>query len=185
MPKPIYILIRHAEKTKSRVHLSADGRLRADSLYSYFTKAFPHLIDKIDAIYAEKQHHSYTSNRSVETVRPISKALNIPITNTFERHEIGSIIDDSQYHRHTVVLVCWEHKMLCKLSHQLEMPKSFKWSLNPYTAKVPCYDATWVMDVINDQPRLRVYKQFIIRNNQIVYDFPSCTEVFTLVNKVD
>lgn len=57
MTDKTYILIRHAEKDGSEVHLSKEGSIRAHELVNYLHSVFPELFSKIDAIYAEKQHH--------------------------------------------------------------------------------------------------------------------------------
>jgi len=116
---PSYILIRHAEKGDSDVHLSKTGEARAHELVNYLKRFFPELYHKIDAIYAQKQHNARTSNRSVETVTPLSNTLQLPINQAFLKKDIEMVAQDCEQRKYKTILVCWEHRMLPKLGNLL------------------------------------------------------------------
>ena len=178
-----FILIRHAEKEGS-VHLSKEGTIRAHELVGYFERYFPQLFSKIDAIYAERQHHNHTSNRAIETVKPMSQALHLPIRHDYFKQEIRQVIVDVTKHNFKVILVCWEHAMLAELSHSLGMSHRLAWGLNPYKREDKhCFDATWLIDTVQTLRRLRIYKQFkVTPRGNIEYAFPSNIEVFASVS---
>ena len=81
-PKTI-LLIRHAEKPESGMDLAPAGFERAKVLAKLFDgSAAPHNLPRPDFLFAT--HVSKNSNRPVETITPLSAALNEPIS-----HEIA------------------------------------------------------------------------------------------------
>lgn len=127
---------------------------------------------------------STTSNRAVETVEPLSKALRLPIRHGFLKKEVTKVITDCERHDFKTILVCWEHKMLAKLSHCLGISHQLLWGLNPYKSQDKhCFDATWLIDSVHSHQRLRVYRQFRINaRDDIDYPFPPNLEVFASVS---
>jgi broad specificity phosphatase PhoE len=126
----LIILIRHAEKPPGDVDpdLSADGRRRAAMLAEELPKLYTG-DDKISVIVAAKR--SPNSNRSVETVEPIAKALGLAIDTRFkdEQHaELAAELLGGSYAGKTI-LVCWHHEKMEKLARNLgiaDAPKALK-----------------------------------------------------------
>lgn len=114
-PKQIY-LIRHGEKTGSKtdIHLNARGFERAAALAGLF----PTPLDTPDVLFASKQ--SARSNRPVETVRPLARALRLAIVAEFANEAYLALarVLLTQYAGKTV-LVCWHHGNLPALADAL------------------------------------------------------------------
>jgi broad specificity phosphatase PhoE len=185
-PKQI-IFIRHGEKENSDgsvqdVDLSSNGYKRANELPDFFENHLPNNIGRPDVIIAMKQENSRHSNRPVETVTPLSKALNIPIIANYKQSEISQSANDiNKFGEDKVVLVCWEHKYLTKIAKLLGAPVN-SWGYNPQAKKDDGknYDAIWVITKISDtKAELEVYKEFsILDNGQISYDGVSNLPLF-------
>src|SRR5438445_235430 len=74
------LIIRHAEKPEGdSIHLSPEGQQRAEALLRLFTKSAdrPDPFPTPDFIFATKK--SSHSNRPLETVLPLAKALNLDV----------------------------------------------------------------------------------------------------------
>jgi hypothetical protein len=116
-PKQVQI-IRHAEKPDDAmdIHLSSRGAGRAAALPSLFvipptfsTKPAPFATP--DFLFATKE--SKNSNRPVETITPLSKALgDMPIHQKHADKDYQAVVDeifgDTKYAK-KVVLICWHH----------------------------------------------------------------------------
>lgn len=181
------ILIRHGEKENSDgsvqdVDLSSNGYKRANELPDFFKNHLPDNINKPDVIIAMKQENNKHSNRPVETVTPLSKALNIPIIADSKQSEITQAVNDiNKFGEDKVVLVCWEHKSLTKIAKLLGAPVN-SWGYNPQAKKDDDknYDAIWVITKISDtKAELEVYKEFsVLDNGEISYDGVSNLPLF-------
>ncbi len=167
------IFIRHAEKenedgTIKDVHLSAKGYIRANELPDFFMNHLPNEVHKPDLIIAMKQSHKKSSNRPVETVQPLAKALNIPLYAEYTQGETDLAAKEiNQYGKDKTVLVCWEHEELVKIAKRLGAPVK-SWGSNPKAKKSDDnnYDAIWVLTkTSDDKPVFSVYKQFDIGDN--------------------
>jgi hypothetical protein len=124
--QPQYVLIiRHAEKPKDDrdTHLTSRGAGRAAALPSLFwiKDAFrtkPARFPTPDFLFATKESDS--SNRPVETVQPLAKALgDMDIHKKHVNREHQSVVDhvfgDAKYAGKTV-LICWHHGKIPKLA---------------------------------------------------------------------
>src|SRR5689334_227829 len=104
----IVMIIRHAEKTgeKSDSDLSKKGYERADALATVFPAHFP----RPDFLIAAKK--SKNSNRSVETITPLAKALHEEIESKYKDKEYSELahelLTDPKYAGKTV-LIAWHH----------------------------------------------------------------------------
>jgi hypothetical protein len=178
-PKQI-ILIRHAEKknpdgTVEEVHLSANGYKRANEYVNYFTNLRPKHINKPNVIIAMKQKKDTSSNRPVETVQPVAKALKIPIYANWKQKNIVSAFDDiNRYGKNKTVLVSWEHDYLVHIAQLLGAPVE-DWGLDPISDDddSDCYNAVWVItnDKKNKKIHFDIYKSFeVSEDGEIKYE---------------
>jgi hypothetical protein len=129
-----------------------------------------------------KQENSKHSNRPVETVDPLSKAINIPIIANYKQSEINQSVEEiNKLGQDKVVLVCWEHQYLVNIAQLLGAPVN-SWGYNPESKKSDDknYDAIWVITKINDtKAELAVYKEFsVLGNGEISYKGASNLPLF-------
>ena len=150
-PATIY-LIRHAEKlTDKRPDLAPDGFRRAAMIPNLF---LPPVGDqrvplaKPDFIFATAR--SKNSNRPVETVMPLSSALNEPISNEIlddDYPELAKLLLSGRF-AGKVVLVAWHHGKLPQLTRELgAVPPTEKW---PDTQ----FDRIWRIDYVDGKAKL-------------------------------
>jgi hypothetical protein len=124
LPRRLLIL-RHAEKPDDDrdVHLTSRGAARAAALPSLFlipptfpTK--PAAFPTPDVIFATKESHK--SNRPVETVQPLAKALgDLQVHKKHADDDFEAVVEHlfsgAQYAGKTV-LICWHHGKMPKLA---------------------------------------------------------------------
>src|SRR5262249_1830559 len=122
------LIIRHAEKPKKAgdVHLSEQGKQRADQLIGPFT-ASPRRrgpVPQPDFIFAT--HDTDNSSRPKETVTPLADKLGVPVNTDFYNKEGKSGIrglSDRLWTRKKyagkTVLVCWHHGTMPDLALEL------------------------------------------------------------------
>ena len=116
------LLIRHAEKPVDPADfgLSPVGRERAAALPSLFDQTRTDPFPVPDVIFAAKR--SRRSNRSVETVTPLSEKLGLRIDTRFADDDYPTLAaelrTDPKYAGKTV-LVCWHHGNLPELAAAL------------------------------------------------------------------
>jgi hypothetical protein len=161
-PKTV-LVIRHAEKPDddTNIHLSAEGKKRAEALPELFKKSanrsdpFP----TPDFIFATKV--SKHSNRSVETVTPLAKALKLDIHSKFADDEIAKLVEhlySEQKYDGKTVLICWHHGKIPELVTALgatKVPEHFKSSV---------FDQVWVV-TFNDKGKT---KPLVIRQQSLL-----------------
>ena len=153
---PLHILIiRHAEKSDddADIHLTSRGAARAAALPSLFaiapsypTKPAP--LPTPDYLFAARE--SKKSNRSVETLQPLAKALGtIPINekhkNDFFQGLIDEIFGDPKYAGKTV-LICWHHGNMPGLGNAVLEHAKNKDAVKPLVpihVKDSVYDRVW------------------------------------------
>ena len=119
-PKMI-LLMRHAEKSGDPTDpdLSDQGVARAQKLVAWVPQTF----GAPDFIFASAI--SKHSARPYETVKPLAKALNIPLDATFADQDYGALASDLlTRHRHdgASILVCWHHGNIPALAEDLGAP---------------------------------------------------------------
>jgi broad specificity phosphatase PhoE len=147
------LIIRHAEKPDGdSVDLSPEGQKRAEALPRLFTKSpdRPDPFPTPDFIFATKK--SGHSNRPVETVTPLAKALNLDIDSRFKDDEFDKLATElltkARYAGKTV-LVCWHHGTIPELARQLrveDVPDPWKGSV---------FDRVWVITYGGGKTKLK------------------------------
>jgi hypothetical protein len=117
------VMIRHGEKgADSNPHLSDAGWKRAACLPRIFAANSTGFGGAITHIFAQRPTAGVPSNRSVETVTPLSAALGVEIDTRFSRDEVGPLARAiRELPATTVVLVCWEHATLTDVLNLLGM----------------------------------------------------------------
>jgi hypothetical protein len=127
-PPRCLLIIRHAEKPKAKddPHLTSRGAARAAALPSLFlipptfpTKPAP--FPTPEFIFATKPSHK--SNRPVETVQPLARALgDMPIHKKHADDDFKAVVDqifgDSK-HAGKTVLICWHHGKIPDLTREI------------------------------------------------------------------
>lgn len=157
-------LIRHAEKGHENVHLSETGKLRAEYLVDYFGYDILNICGRFHKVFAQRQHHKDTSDRSVETVEPTCRFTGIDLDDSFTKREIHGLAKSVES-EDGCVLICWEHEQLPKIAQLLGLPSGLNWNLNPYSKKdEDQFDITWVIDRVSGHWRLRTFRQFDIEH---------------------
>jgi hypothetical protein len=115
-PPATILLIRHAEKlTDGREDLSPVGFERAKLIPKLFGgpgAAAPHNLPRPDLLFAT--HISKHSNRPVETITPLSQALDLPISSEVDDKDYVTLAKEllSGKYAGKVVLVAWHHGSL-------------------------------------------------------------------------
>jgi hypothetical protein len=120
-PKTI-LLIRHAEKPASGMDLAPAGFERAKVLAKLFGgpgAMAPHNMPRPDFLFATQV--SKNSNRPVETITPLSVALNEPISHEIADKDFAALVTEllSGKYAGKVVLVAWHHGSLPGLARAL------------------------------------------------------------------
>lgn len=116
-PKQI-LIIRHAEKSdlKTDVDLNPRGYARAAALPTLFPSRFP----IPDFLFAARQ--SKHSNRPVETITPLARALGLKIDNTYPNEDFGGLarrVLKQPVYGGKIVLICWHHENIPALARAL------------------------------------------------------------------
>jgi hypothetical protein len=116
-PKQI-LIVRHAEKNddKSDIHLNARGYARAAALPTLF----PSRLDTPEFLFASRQ--SAHSNRPLETITPLARALRLQIDNTFTNEDYAGLarhVLGKPVYAGKTVLICWHHGNIPALARAL------------------------------------------------------------------
>ena len=116
-PKQV-LLMRHAEKNGDATdpHLNARGYARAAAL----ARLFPARFDTPEFLFATKA--SQRSNRPVETIAPLARALHLRIDARFAEEKFASLAQDLLSHSRyagVTVLICWHHGTIPRLAAAL------------------------------------------------------------------
>ena len=132
----IIMLMRHAEDVGERdFNLSPRGFQRAAALPKLFGSRLP----KPDIIIATRA--SKGSNRPMETVEPLARALDLPIDNRFRDDDyrtLAKYLMTDQRYDGKVVLVCWHHGKLEQLARALGVKDAPVWPDDQF-------DHVWVL----------------------------------------
>lgn len=116
-PKQI-LIIRHAEKNdaKADIDLNTRGYARAAALPTLFPARF----ETPDFLFASRQ--SKHSNRPVETITPLARALRLRIDNTFtdvDYKYLASCLLGKPIYAGQIVLICWHHEHIPAMARAL------------------------------------------------------------------
>lgn len=142
-PKAI-LIVRHAEKPADDADagLSPDGRKRAEALPDLFKKSAtrPDPFPTPDFIIATKA--SKQSNRPVETVTPLARALGLEIDSRFVNDDytkLGEEVYTKPKYEGKTILICWHHGNIPELARVLGATGV------PDRWKDPVFDRVWVV----------------------------------------
>jgi len=139
------LLIRHAEEppnSEMSSHLSEVGKKRAEVLHKLFEKSpeRPEPFPKPDFLIAPKP--GAKSRRSLETLEPLAKRWEMPISADQEKDNyekiVKGIFHDPKYAGKTI-LIAWNHSLLPALA------RSLKAGTVPMEWKESQYDHIWVI----------------------------------------
>jgi broad specificity phosphatase PhoE len=150
------LIIRHAEKPEDdSIHLSPEGQKRAEALPQLFMKSAdrPDPLPRPDFIFATKV--SKHSNRPVETVTPLAKALNLDIDARFEDDDYAQLATElltKQRYAGKTVLVCWHHEKIPNLARKLKAEDVLDW-------RDEVFDRVWVITYKDGMGELKKYHQ--------------------------
>ena len=159
----LVLLIRHAEKPLGDQKLSdlaPEGFHRADLLPTLFLapagSTKPPRFPRPDAIFATDT--SKHSNRPIETVTPLARALRLRIDHEYADSEVAAIAKEllSGKYAGKVVLVCWHHGELPHLAEALGVsnaPK--KWDDN-------VFDKIWMIQWAGDTAQFDVMTEDLL-----------------------
>jgi phosphohistidine phosphatase SixA len=139
----LVMIIRHAEKPEEKdPNLSPRGYERADAL----AHLIPTHFVKPDFLIATKR--SSGSNRPIETITPLSKAINEPIESEFSDEEVAEVakqvLTDPRF-RGKVILIAWHH------GHIPELAKSLGATDAPKEWDSKVFDRVWEL-TYSDNP---------------------------------
>ncbi len=112
-----------------------------------------------------RSHHS---NRPFETITPLAHALDLPINQKFDNHSSGieELKNKVLKKAGKVVLICWHHSTILKLTKAFGVPKcEFPFSKWPGTIFDLIFCITWD----SGQANLRVF------NEQLLYGDTTAT----------
>lgn len=134
------VIVRHGEKISD-----ADSRLGPKGCErAYLLPAFFSQFTGVAQIYAQQIGKIGGSVRSMATMAPTAKAMNLRINNSFRRVETKAlaqeILESSKY-RDRTILVAWEHDAITELAENLgiDLKKKFK----EWPSSV--YDQAWIL----------------------------------------
>jgi broad specificity phosphatase PhoE len=113
----LVMIIRHGEKPEGKdPNLSPKGYERAQALAT----VIPDNFARPDFLFATKK--SKDSERPIETITPLSKALGEPIDEQFSDDQVAElahqVLTDPKYNG-KVVLICWHHGKIPDLAKDL------------------------------------------------------------------
>jgi hypothetical protein len=153
------VMIRHAEEPEEGTGLNTRGRERARALVGFFksNSAMKRLGAPV-ALYAAAQRSEDTSNRSVETLRPLARALDLEINEDYTKKEYEEaaeeILEDEKYDGRTVV-ICWTHKQMAEFAEELGYEDPDEWDGD-------VYDRAWVLTFRGENVTLKDIPQNLL-----------------------
>lgn len=149
------ILIRHAEKPAVGTELSPQGFKRAEALVNFFkTEEAVTSYGTPVAIYAAAPKNEDSSIRSIQTVTPLARALNLTVDTRFTRGQTNKIVRDlmeNPAYDGRMVLICWQHTNLVEIAQNLAEYNSSPRVSIPQLWPDQTYDRVWILDLKNGQ----------------------------------
>lgn len=138
------LVIRHAEKPTDAtdIHLNPEGQKRAEAIPQLFEKTAtrPDPFPTPDFIFATKA--SKHSNRPVETVTPLAKALKLKVNAEYANDDCPKLAEEiytNPKYEGKTVLICWHHGNIPELALTLSATNvPDKW-------KDAVFDRVWVV----------------------------------------
>jgi|GEM_PF-911921 len=156
------ILLRHAEKPEDEtaLHLSPRGQQRAQALADFLAR--PNAMTSnapIAALYATRVTQHAHSQRTGETLAPLSKQLGLPVQTPYPAELYSLLAKDllgNRAYQGRTVVICWTHHEIADLAVALGVrPKPPKW-------KDSVFDRFWVVHLENGKPTLREVPQGLL-----------------------
>jgi hypothetical protein len=153
----IVLIMRHAEKPSDDKdpNLAPQGFRRAQALPSLFTGPQPRLPRPQFLFASDAAKHS---NRPIETIQPLSQALQERINHDFVDLETGPIAKQilSGKYAGKVVLICWHHGEIPHLVQALGVTDApHKWDPN-------VFDQVWEIRWMGGQPHFHVVDEQLL-----------------------
>jgi hypothetical protein len=144
------ILIRHGEKPPKEQHsphLTPTGLERAKRIPLLFSPDRTPALPRPDFLFAT--HFTPSSNREVETLEPLARALHMNLNDQYLEDDIEKLAGEilSGKYAGKVVLVCWHHGKLPALAAALGVPKPPAWD-------VSIFDRIWKVEWPNGTARM-------------------------------
>ncbi len=149
-PPATILLIRHAEKlSDGRIDLSPTGFQRAKLLPKVFAGGARPDLPTPQVLFAS--HESAHSNRPVQTVTPLAKALHLPADDRFSNGDYAGLAVAllSGKYAGEVVLVVWHHGSIPQLATALGATPPY----SPWPEQQ--YDRIWRIDYNNGKATLQ------------------------------
>ena len=112
------LLMRHSEKTGDPMdpHLSLDGYARAEKLTDYIPATFG------QPQFLVASSISKGSIRSIETMKPLSEKIGVPIDATAADRDYGALASrllSEPHYAGTLIVICWHHANIPSLAQAL------------------------------------------------------------------
>jgi hypothetical protein len=153
--------MRHAEKPegdKTDPNLTPSGFQRAEALPSMFlaTPGAKPRLPRPDFVFATAM--SKHSNRPVETVTPLARALNEPLNHTFTEDDIAGLAHELLSGRYAgkVVVLCWHHGRIPAVAAALGVT-------NPPAAWNPAvFNQIWQIEYAGGTPRMTILTESLL-----------------------
>jgi hypothetical protein len=141
MPKMV-LIIRHAEKPTAKDEspdLTERGRERTKVIPSLFLPVGKARFERPEALFATRA--TKKSNRPIETIIPLSEALNLPIEEKYGRGDLAALAQELSSGKYAgkVVLISWHHAEMKELAQSLGVEDPPEW---PETL----FDRIWKID---------------------------------------
>ena len=117
------VILRHGEKPQDprNPNLSPTGEKRADMLATTIPQIFPHP----DFLFAAAP--SKNSNRPVETLMPLARALTMPLASSIADNDyevLAADLFEKPDFAGKLIIVCWHHGDIPDLALALKVPKA-------------------------------------------------------------
>ena len=145
------IIIRHAEKPEQKSEdLSEVGFRRAEALKKVF-EVHPELAEKgrPDFLFAAKYISGQSSKRSIQTITPLSVALNLQINTQYVTDDYKSLAKDlltNPKYAGRSIFISWTHSNIPGLAKAFGSSTKDDWNSN-------VFDRLWVLS-FDDQGRV-------------------------------
>ena len=129
------VFIRHAEKNVpyDTINIDATGQARARELPNYIQQMVAHgnLKKEPDLLVAMKMDSPTGSNRPVESINPLSNALQLPLQFSYTQDQLPQLVQSINKPENAgkTVVVCFEHHHLVPIAQYFGLPVQ-GWTIN-------------------------------------------------------
>lgn len=165
-PKAV-ILIRHAEDPadeSTNPHLSAEGYDRANNLYRLFDEHVDLIATgKPDFLFAAAPQKASGSLRSIETLEPLAKRLNLNLNTDYTKDETSDLVYElfnNDIYNNKVIMISWQHKNMPKIVKHMGFTIKLEYPKNRY-------DRLWIMKFTKGKPtNFKDISQYLMRGDK-------------------